>query len=466
MIKFSEYKLGEIITAIQTGKTPSTNNPLYFDGDIPWVTPSDLKGQKYVTSTGRNLSEQAVIDKQAFLYPENSVLISTIGDIGKVAIAKQPTASNQQITGIKVNEKIILSEFLYYWLFMNKEHLYFKANKAVIPILNNKVLKTISIEIPSDLEYQRKVVLQLDTIQQLIDKRIQSLDILNSLKESLFLNMFASNAYQWEYKELSCFVENTQYGLADALSSDPVGYPIIRMNNISYKGDIDLTNLKYIELNQEKFNKYELKERDILFNRTNSNDLVGKTTVWKKEKGYVFAGYIFRIKLNENRLNPYYLSGYLNSRLGKELLRNKAKVSGSMANISSSLLLKQKILEAPIDLQKTFEFKYIKLEEQTNYLRKSISILQELFQSVLQNIFIKNTEINEAPIFKELIERLSLDDLKGNKRRLQYLIDLFKNNQFDDEKSYSSAKEKLFDLIVEEEIEQVFADDNIELRVK
>ena len=93
--------------------------------------------------------------------------------------------------------------------------------------------------------------------------------------------------------------------------------------------------------------------------------------------------------------------------------------------------------------------------------------MQTLFQSVLQNAFNPNNEIDEQPIFKELIKRLSTKDLKGNKKRLQYLLELFEENKFDDAEDYIEAKDKLFDLIVAGEIKQKVKNDNkIILEVK
>lgn len=100
---------------------------------------------------------------------------------------------------------------------------------------------------------------------------------------------------------------------------------------------------------------------------------------------------------------------------------------------------------------------YIEIENQIKFaniqLQKSLNILLILFQSVLQNAFRIDSEIDEEPIFKELIKKIALDDLRGNKKRLQYLINLFQQNKFENEASYSDAKEKLFELILEGEVQ-------------
>ncbi|MCH5686700.1 restriction endonuclease subunit S [Niabella sp. W65] len=140
-MEFVEYTIGEITKSIRTGTTPTKTNKFFFDGEFLWVTPSDLKGQMVLEETEFTISKLAIDSKQAFLYNKDTVLVSTIGDIGKVSINQIPLASNQQITGIELKPEIILPEVFFYWVKLNKGLLQFKANKAIISILTNKHLK-------------------------------------------------------------------------------------------------------------------------------------------------------------------------------------------------------------------------------------------------------------------------------------------------------------------------------------
>jgi type I restriction enzyme S subunit len=99
---------------------------------------------------------------------------------------------------------------------------------------------------------------------------------------------------------------------------------------------------------------------------------------------------------------------------------------------------------------------------------KSLQNLEEIFDSILTNSFKHNqvNTIDEEPIFKELIKKFTLEDLKGNKKRLQFLINLFDSKVFDDLDDYSNAKEKLFQLIEEDQIIQELTNNNLKLKVK
>ncbi len=184
-MEFVNRKIDDIVISIKTGKTPSTKEKLYFDGNIPWITTSDLKGQKVLDYTEKTISELAIIENEAFTFEENTIIISTIGEIGKACIIKKPMACNQQLSGIVVDKNIIYPELLYYWLVKNQELLKFKANKAIISILNNKLLRGIAISFPKELENQRRIIAQLDQIQDVIDLKIKTLEVYDKLIMSL-----------------------------------------------------------------------------------------------------------------------------------------------------------------------------------------------------------------------------------------------------------------------------------------
>src|SRR5580693_509980 len=126
----------------------------------------------------------------------------------------------------------------------------------------------------------------------------------------------------WPTMLISELTESSQYGTS-AKAGDQGSYPILRMGNLTYDGQIDFSNLKYIDLLKSDVGKYTVRSGDMLFNRTNSADLVGKTAVFRENKTYAFAGYLVRIRTNRFA-DSHYLSAYLNSTLGKAKLRSMA----------------------------------------------------------------------------------------------------------------------------------------------
>ncbi|MBW8323829.1 MAG: restriction endonuclease subunit S [Prolixibacteraceae bacterium] len=467
-MEFVEYTIGELALEVKTGKTPPTSNPEYFDGEIPWVGPSDLRGQKLVEDSERKISEIALEEKRAFLYESGTVLISTIGDIGKTAIVKTPIASNQQLTGILVNNKIILPELFYYWIRLNKRILENKANTAVLSMLNNKLLKRIKVVFPKYTEDQFKIVGRLNRIQNLIDKRVGTIKLLEEYIRSVFLEMFLERSSKSEYIRLNeCQgILSTNYGTAKKANEEGDGLPVLRMGNIAYNGEIFLDDIKWVKLTEEEQRTLKLENRSVLFNRTNSPELVGKIAVWNKGSGYTYAGYLIKLELDESILNPYYLVNFFNSDFGKNVLRNKARLSGSLANISATTLLKQLVYLPSIEDQNQFEKIYSKVEKQKEKYWLQLNALRTLFQAVLQDAFGLENQIDEDEVFETLLHTLTKEDLKKGDR-LRHLLKWIgsKEPKFSEFESYDLAWNRLRELLEDGSIEQIVDKNEIKLKI-
>ena len=180
-------------------------------------------------------------------------------------------------------------------------------------------------------------------------------------------------------------VSEAKYGTSSKASDDG-RYPYLRMNNITYGGYWDFSDLKYIDITDKDKEKYIVRRGDLLFNRTNSKELVGKTAVFNLDQEMAIAGYLIRIRVNESA-NPYYLWGYLNSRHGKSTLNNMCKNIVGMANINAQELQEIRILKAPIELQNRFEVVILKILNQKKISEQSLQKSEELFQSLLQRVF-------------------------------------------------------------------------------
>ena len=111
MSEWSKAKLKEV-AKIVTGKTPSTSHKEYFGGEIPFVTPADLNNgilletKTHLTHLGAN---------QVYLVPENTVLVSCIGNLGKLAITSKDSCFNQQINGLIFDEQKIFPKYGFYF---------------------------------------------------------------------------------------------------------------------------------------------------------------------------------------------------------------------------------------------------------------------------------------------------------------------------------------------------------------
>lgn len=469
-MEYVKTTISEIIDVAQTGKTPSTKEPLYYDGDVMWVTPTDLQGQQYISDTKTKISELALLDNQAFLYKENTVLISCIGDIGKTAIVKKPASSNQQITGLRVNENIILPKFFYYWVIRNKEYLGFKANKVTVSILNNTNLKKLNITYPTDLEFQAKVASQLDSIQTYINDKVRTVSILENLIQSIYFQMFGdpvNNQKGFPLKKLSQITLKDKvitYGIVQPGAYVEEGVYYIRTGDVK-NGKINDNLLKVTENISNRYSRTVCSLDDIVITIRATIGEVAK--IKQKHMGSNISRELALISPNQKIILPNYLLATLMSE-GFKFKVNQFVKGVAIKGISLDEL-RELLIPVPkeIKLQEKFSLIYEVIETVKDKVEQSLEILQQLFQVILQNAFKPDFEIDEEPIFKDLIKKFTTQDLKGNKQRLQYLINLFEQQNFEEFKDFTETRNILFELMEEEEIIQTFGTDNkVKLQVK
>ena len=183
-----EVALSEI-GKIVTGKTPSSRNPGYFGGAIPFVTPSDFNGRRRIESTERHLTEKGLNTVKGTRIPSNSVMVSCIGsDMGKAAIAVEPCVTNQQINSIVVDSDSELL-FVYYNLSNRKEEIRASASGSAQPILNKSGFGRLRILLPP-LPEQRAIAHILGTLDDKIEINRRMNETLEAMARALFKSWF------------------------------------------------------------------------------------------------------------------------------------------------------------------------------------------------------------------------------------------------------------------------------------
>jgi restriction endonuclease S subunit len=154
-ISFEE--LGNYIEEIKTGKTPAKKENKYWNKEeYNWFKPEDIGFDIYLEDSTDKLSLYAIKEGQATIYKPNTLLITGIGDLGRLGILKKESSSNQQITGVLFNNKV-LPEFAYFYLLSMKDQLNDKSSQTTLPILNQKKLSSVKIKIPP-MEIQKEFV--------------------------------------------------------------------------------------------------------------------------------------------------------------------------------------------------------------------------------------------------------------------------------------------------------------------
>lgn len=178
-------KLKEVAKVV-TGKTPQTSKSEYYGGNIPFVSPADLnegilsETKTYLTSSGAD---------QVYRVPKNTVLVSCIGNLGKLAITSKEVCFNQQINGLIFDEQKIFPKYGFYCAQTLKPQLEKASSSTTLPIVNKSRFSDLEIQYPP-LAEQRRIASILDKADELRQKRQQAIEKLDQLLQATFIDMF------------------------------------------------------------------------------------------------------------------------------------------------------------------------------------------------------------------------------------------------------------------------------------
>ena len=163
----------------------------------------------------------------------------------------------------------------------------------------------------------------------------------------------SENRHGYEVGLVGDVVCDVHYGTSKKASDDGK-YTYLRMNNITFSGELDLTDTKRINVSDKDLAGCAVKRGDVLFNRTNSRDLVGKTCVFNLDEPMVIAGYIIRLRMN-GCVIPEYLSTFLNLDSSKKMLYSMAKGAVGQANINAQEVQAIELVIPPREAQLPFK---------------------------------------------------------------------------------------------------------------
>lgn len=349
------------------------------------VTKKDRKGgvYPYYGATGiQDYVDQYIFDGRYVLVGEDG---AKWGAFDKSAfIIDGKTWVNNHAHVLKPFDSLVDSYLTYY---LNYSDLNYYISGAIIKKLTQSSLRNIQIPLPPK-STQLAIVSELDKINELIRLKKEQLKDFDNLAQSIFYEMFGDpveNEMGWEVKKLGDVCTDIKYGTSKPATENG-RYTYLRMCNLTTGGFLDLSNTKQIDIPDDEIEKCIVRYGDILFNRTNSIDLVGKTCMFDQKEPMVIAGYIIRVRLNDTLL-PVVLTRMFNITSIKKLLRSMAKGAVNQANINSKELASIRIPLPPLPLQHLFAQRIEQIEHQKAEVQKAIADLETLLASRMQYWF-------------------------------------------------------------------------------
>lgn len=386
--------LGHIVT----GKTPSTSNPAFFNGDYLFVTPSDLSyAGYYCLQTERTITESAKQKHLSQFIPANSVMFTCIGNtIGKCAISSSDCLTNQQINSIVPNEENDPA-FIYYLLCHYVDAIRTHGGGSATPIINKTNFSSLRFPVPP-LSLQKKISALLESYDKLIEnnrRRIQLLEVSTCLFYEEWFTHLRYPGHEispevdgvprnWEKRSLSELADSVSYGFTASSTPAPVGPKLLRITDI-VPPSINFTSVPHCTASEKETIKYRLVPGDIVVARTGATVGYAKQ-ITHCESDTIFASYLVRFRFSEKIVSE--IPGiFMQSEEYKNYVRANAG-GAAQPNANAVILGSAKILVPPKIIQDAFREKVSPIIKQKAVLERSIEKLcaaRDLLLPLLMN---------------------------------------------------------------------------------
>lgn len=322
------------------GGTPTRGNPANYGPGIPWLKSGEVRAGR-ILEIGETITEFGLKNSSARIAKSGTPVIAMYGATAGVAgILGLDAAMNQAVLAVVPDPHQLDSEFCYRILDSQTRQLLTMTQGSGQPNLSKGLIDQLEVLLPP-LDEQRRIAEVLRSVGEAIESAEQvarqKLKLWETLVEArIWTPAFADPSL---LAPLSKSIRASDYGVNAPLTDEAVGTAILRMGNIQ-DGQIDLTNLKWGVISDEEARPLRLCDGDILFNRTNSRDLVGKVALVRGKPDYLYASYLVRLSVDQTVSDPYFIFAIMNSRRGQAAFKTIATPGVSQSNINPTNLKK------------------------------------------------------------------------------------------------------------------------------
>ena len=347
--------LGEICTFVGGG-TPSRKVAEYFQGDIPWATVKDFKSYRIV-DTEEHISKTAVIGSATNIVEPGTVLMVSRVGLGKAAIAGCRLAINQDIKAVTPNGDVS-PEYLFWFLLSQAGKIQRMGAGATVKGVTLADIKSILMPLPS-LPEQHRLVDILSRAEGIVRLRREAERKAAELIPALFIDLFgdpATNPKGWPAMSLGELIQDgPQNGLYKHASHYGDGTPILRIDAFYDGRVLDIDALKRVRITSEEGEKFRLTSRNIVINRVNSVEYLGKSAIIPPlPEATVFESNMMRFAVDESRVLPEFVIELLQTGHAKAHFLSKAKHAINQSSINQQDVKSIRVPLPPLDKQRNF----------------------------------------------------------------------------------------------------------------
>lgn len=377
------------------GGTPSKSNPSFWAGDIPWVSPKDMK-QAVIDSATDYISAEAVAGSATSIVPSGSILAVVRSGIlahsFPIAQVAKPLAFNQDIKAVIPVSEDVDPHYLYWFLRSQSRNVITRGVKkgATVHSVQSGFIENLQVPM-RPREDQRRIVDLLARAEGIVRLRREAQQKAAELIPAIYIDMFgdpATNPKRLSVVNLGqLLAESPTLGTMLKPSSTPGGWLDLRVANIQ-GGELTLSDKKWVDLEGGEIARFELRDGDLLLARAiGSLDHLGKAVVIEKPGKWAFDSHLMRVRCNRSALLPQFLKAFLESPGGRAEFLKHTRRSAVQFNINGKELRQLSLPLPPMAAQIVFADRVKAVKAIEGHQLAALRGAQSVFDALLSSAF-------------------------------------------------------------------------------
>jgi type I restriction enzyme S subunit len=411
---------------VRHGGTPSKAVAEYWDGEIPWISPKDMKTTEIGNSQDR-ISADAVDNSATSVVPPGTVLIVVRSGIlaHTIPIAKtlRSVAFNQDIKALIPNNELIEPDYLFWFLRARASDIVARGVKkgATVHSIRSGFIEGLAVPLRSR-ERQRHIIDLLARADGVVRLRRQAKEKAVEVIPALFSDMFGDsvgNPRCWPSKSLGEIAEVVS-GITKGrkLNGKPtVSVPYLRVANVQ-AGFLDLTEMKEIEATPAEVQELTLRPGDVVLTEGGDYDKLGRGALWRGQvENCVHQNHVFRVRVNQEIVETEYFESYLQTEAARRYFLSVAKRTTNLASINMTQLRRLPVSVPPLAMQRAFIEKLTQVwsihEQQVIATAKA----QATFNALVADIFAEQFRKAKGPSARDSRGESGDEESSAERRR-------------------------------------------------
>lgn len=329
------------LVQFQSGGTPSTKNPEYYNGEIPWVTSADIS-ESHCIDAKKFITEAAIRNSAACIAQPGSVLLVTRIGVGKSALVEAPVSFSQDVTNLNDLSEECNARYLLHFLQSARSFFQSRSRGVTIKGIKRTDLNDLLVPLPP-LDEQRRIATILDQMERIRSSQATKLACLRELLDARS-SRIAEEANAVKRLDELCDVQGG-ISLGGARRSYPESAPYLRVANV-FRNAIDLSEVKDVPVREGELEKYSLLSGDILVVEAHGNRFeVGRGAMLTNSlEGHVYQNHLFRVRPNKGIDSEILVQLWNSPRVRKQILSIVSTTSG----LNTTSISKIRSIQVPI----------------------------------------------------------------------------------------------------------------------